>query len=138
MTFKYFEKYTLNMRRVLIHGGNLHVRVLSPIAEVIREVNEVLTRLELETELLDDPRNRYVLATLIGHVLDGTTYALRLATVTLTLETGPGGLPALLAAVGFREDLRLPDGSVFPARALLGVPWMITADEVQSFLSGAP
>lgn len=134
LSFDYLEKFTMNVRRVLIHGGNLHSKILFPIVDVIGEINGVLAHVGIEERLpKDDPGIQYALANPVADALDGTSYKLRVAVATLSYVGTESGYPQYLATIRFKHDI---EGAItLPADGRgLGFPWLMGIDEVRPSL----
>lgn len=135
-SYDYLEKFTLNLRRVLIHGGNLHVPVMFPVRRVIGEINGVMAQLALSERLpLADVRLQYSVANSIADALDGTSYRLRVANCELALLNGDG-YPSFDAVIFFNHEIETP--VPMPAGKLAGfaVPLLMNAQEIRTGLDG--
>ncbi|WP_157480193.1 hypothetical protein [Leifsonia sp. Root227] len=122
-TFEYLERYARRVRIVFTHGGRLHVPLAYPVEDVIRELNLVLRDLGLAVKLdPDDIATRQVMAAGIADALDGTSFALKGATVVIS--TG-------VSEVGKHYSLQLTlrdsiDGVIkYRAGTKIGLPWLI-------------
>jgi len=136
LSFDYLEKFSLNVRRVLIHGGILNSKTMFPINDVIGEVNLVLANLHIADRLIEnDDRVRFLLTAMIGQVLDGTTYHLRVAEGKLSVDRFDTGLPSFSASFRYLHDI---DGVIqlrASERKSLGFGWMLDTNEVERILS---
>lgn len=105
-SFDYLNKYSLNLRRVFIHGGRLRTSVVAPIRDVIIEINGVLGRLGVKERL---PRDDAVIAQktalMIGNALNDTTYELRVAKGLLRMSLNREGQIMMSASVQFYDDI---------------------------------
>lgn len=142
VSFEYLEKYSLHLRRWLIHGGTLQTNVMFPIGTVIKEINSVLSNLLVAERLDGGPTSRFVLSTIIADVLDGTSYKLRVATGRLAIgHHADDGRPVFLADIQFDHDIdgflkvRADQSVSLKVRADQSVAntWMIGDDEVQTY-----
>jgi hypothetical protein len=134
-SFDYLEKFSLNVRRVLIHGGNLRVPVMFPVRRIIGEINGVMAQLDAPERLpLADVRLHYSAANSIAEALDGTTYSLKVANSELACFADGSGYPAFQAMILFKHEIE----TAIPIRtdklAGFSVPWLMSAEDIRTGL----
>lgn len=136
LSFEYLKKFALNVRRVLIHGGNLRVPIMFPIGDVIAEMNSVLQRLGISGRLpAEDARVRYALASAIADVLDGTTFKLDFARITLRGVGDSVGYRAFAAQIVYLHDI---EGAIHiraEKQNALAFPWLMSDREIEATLT---
>lgn len=102
----------------------LRVVVAYPIAAVLRELNEVMKREQIDVQLpLNDERTNLTAASAFGQALNGTTFKLRRAIATMETYPGPRG-PRFGLKIEF-------DGALFGFTGTkIVVPWFLDIDAV--------